>query len=41
MIDELMKPEFINHDPTPVAARDRESMKQFIQIFTNAIRSSS
>ena len=36
LIDELVKAEFINHDPTPVAARDRESMKQFIKTLTIA-----
>jgi steroid delta-isomerase-like uncharacterized protein len=35
-IDELVHPEFTNHDPTPVASRDPESMKQFIHIFTQA-----
>lgn len=35
-IDELMAAQFINHDPTPVAARDRASMKQFIQTLTAA-----
>jgi predicted ester cyclase len=29
-----MGAEFINNDPTPVAARDRESMKHFIETFT-------
>jgi predicted SnoaL-like aldol condensation-catalyzing enzyme len=33
-IDELVHPEFTNHDPTPVASRDPESMKQFIHILT-------
>lgn len=36
LIDELIAPEFINNDPTLVAARDRESMKQFIKTFTKA-----
>jgi predicted ester cyclase len=36
LIDELMATEFINHDPTPVAARDRASMKQFIKTLTIA-----
>jgi predicted ester cyclase len=36
LIDELMGPVFINHDPTPVAARDQASMKQFIQALTMA-----
>jgi steroid delta-isomerase-like uncharacterized protein len=35
-IDELVQPEFLNHDPTPVASRDPESMKQFIHIITQA-----
>lgn len=35
-IDELVHPEFFNHDPTPAASRDPESMKQFIKIFTTA-----
>lgn len=35
-IAELMGDEFINNDPTPVAARDRESMKQFIKTITTA-----
>jgi steroid delta-isomerase-like uncharacterized protein len=35
-IDELIGAEFINNDPTPVAARDRESMKQFIKTLTKA-----
>jgi SnoaL-like polyketide cyclase len=35
-IDELVHPEFTNHDPTPVASRDPESMKQFIHIITQA-----
>jgi steroid delta-isomerase-like uncharacterized protein len=36
LIDELMATEFVNHDPTPVAARDRASMKQFIKTITIA-----
>ncbi len=36
LIDELMGTEFINNDPTPVSARDQESMKQFIKTFTKA-----
>ncbi len=36
MIDELMGTEFINNDPTPVSARDRESIKQFIKMLTKA-----
>ncbi len=36
LIDDLMGSEFINHDPTPVAARDQTSMKQFIQALTMA-----
>jgi steroid delta-isomerase-like uncharacterized protein len=36
LIDELIGDEFINNDPTPVAARDRTSMKQFIQTLTTA-----
>jgi steroid delta-isomerase-like uncharacterized protein len=36
VIDELVHPEFINHDPTPVASRDPESMKQFIHTITQA-----
>jgi predicted ester cyclase len=35
-IDELVHPEFLNHDPTPVASRDPESMKQFIHTLTQA-----
>jgi steroid delta-isomerase-like uncharacterized protein len=35
-IDELVHPEFLNHDPTPVASRDPESMKQFIHTITQA-----
>jgi steroid delta-isomerase-like uncharacterized protein len=35
-IDELVHPEFTNHDPTPVASRDPESMKQFIHTMTQA-----
>ena len=35
-IDELVHPEFTNHDPTPVASRDPESMKQFIHTITQA-----
>ena len=35
-IDELVGNEFLNHDPTPAAFRDRESMKQFIKTITNA-----
>lgn len=35
-IDELVQTEFINNDPTPVAARDPESMKQFIKTLTQA-----
>jgi steroid delta-isomerase-like uncharacterized protein len=35
-IDELVSPEFVNHDPTPVASRDPESMKQFIKALTEA-----
>jgi len=35
-IDELVDPEFLNHDPTPVASRDPESMKQFIHTLTQA-----
>ena len=35
-IDELVHPEFTNHDPTPAASRDPESMKQFIHILTQA-----
>ena len=35
-IDELVHAEFINNDPTPVAARDPESMKQFIHTLTQA-----
>jgi steroid delta-isomerase-like uncharacterized protein len=35
-IDELVGNEFINHDPTPAASRDRESMKKFIKTLTNA-----
>jgi steroid delta-isomerase-like uncharacterized protein len=35
-IDELVHPEFVNHDPTPVASRDPESMKQFIHTMTQA-----
>lgn len=35
-IDELVSPEFNNNDPTPVASRDPESMKQFIHTFTMA-----
>lgn len=35
-IDELVQAEFINNDPTPVAARDPESMKQFIKTLTQA-----
>ena len=35
-IDELVHPEFLNHDPTPAASRDPESMKQFIHIITQA-----
>jgi predicted ester cyclase len=35
-IDELVHPEFTNHDPTPVASRDHESMKQFIHTITQA-----
>jgi predicted SnoaL-like aldol condensation-catalyzing enzyme len=33
-IAEVMGDKFINNDPTPVAARDRESMKQFIKTIT-------
>jgi steroid delta-isomerase-like uncharacterized protein len=36
VIDELMNDDFINNDPTPAAARDRESMKQFIKTITVA-----
>lgn len=35
-IDELVKADFVNHDPTPVASRDRQSMKQFIKLLTIA-----
>jgi hypothetical protein len=35
-IDELVHPQFLNHDPTPVASRDPESMKQFIHTLTQA-----
>jgi steroid delta-isomerase-like uncharacterized protein len=35
-IDELVHLEFTNHDPTPVASRDPESMKQFIHTITQA-----
>jgi predicted SnoaL-like aldol condensation-catalyzing enzyme len=35
-IDELVHSEFLNHDPTPVASRDPESMKQFIKTLTQA-----
>ena len=35
-IDELVHPQFLNHDPTPVASRDPESMKQFIHTITQA-----
>jgi steroid delta-isomerase-like uncharacterized protein len=35
-IDELVGAEFINHDPTPVASRDIDSMKQFIKTLTQA-----
>ncbi len=35
-IDELVHPKFFNHDPTPAASRDPESMKQFIKILTTA-----
>jgi steroid delta-isomerase-like uncharacterized protein len=35
-IDELVHPKFTNHDPTPVASRDPESMKQFIHTITQA-----
>jgi predicted ester cyclase len=35
-IDELVGNKFVNHDPTPVASKDRESMKQFIKTITNA-----
>jgi predicted ester cyclase len=35
-IDELVHPEFLNHDPTPLASRDPESMKQFIHTITQA-----
>jgi predicted ester cyclase len=35
-IDELVHPEFLNHDPTPAASRDPESMKQFIHTITQA-----
>lgn len=36
LIDELMADPFVNHDPTPVAARDCASMKQFIKTMTIA-----
>jgi steroid delta-isomerase-like uncharacterized protein len=36
LIDELMADSFINYDPTPVAARDPASMKQFIKTLTIA-----
>lgn len=36
MIDELVSTEFVNHDPTAVASRDPESMKQFIKTLTEA-----
>lgn len=36
IIDELVSPKFKNNDPTPVASRDPESMKQFIHTFTTA-----
>ncbi|NJN88275.1 MAG: ester cyclase [Leptolyngbyaceae cyanobacterium SL_7_1] len=36
VIDELVSSEFVNHDPTPVASRDPESMKQFIKTLTEA-----
>jgi steroid delta-isomerase-like uncharacterized protein len=35
-IYELVQAEFVNHDPTPVASRDPESMKQFIKTLTQA-----
>jgi predicted ester cyclase len=35
-IDQLMAAAFINHDPTPVAARNPASMKQFIKTLTAA-----
>jgi steroid delta-isomerase-like uncharacterized protein len=35
-IDELVHAEFTNNDPTPVASRDPESMKQFIKTITQA-----
>ncbi|AFY99414.1 ester cyclase [Calothrix sp. PCC 6303] len=35
-IDELVHPGFSNNDPTPVASRDPESMKQFIHTLTQA-----
>lgn len=35
-IDELVSSEFTNNDPTPVASRDPESMKQFIHTLTTA-----
>lgn len=36
LIDELLHEPFINNEPTPVAARDRASMKQFILTITAA-----
>jgi predicted ester cyclase len=36
LIDELVGDDFTNNDPTPVAARDRASMKQFIKTLTVA-----
>jgi steroid delta-isomerase-like uncharacterized protein len=36
VIDELMGDKFINNDPTPAAARNKESAKQFILKITEA-----
>ncbi len=36
LIDELVGDDFTNNDPTPVASRDRASMKQFIKNLTVA-----
>jgi hypothetical protein len=33
-IEELVHPEFLDRDPTPVASRDSTSMKQFIHTIT-------
>lgn len=36
VVDQLIAIPFVNHDPTPVAARDRASLKQFTIALTAA-----